>query len=92
MTTDTSTADDTPRLTGCLPSEVSTVPIGGNIISRSFKHFTRIASGNSCFQQLARRQLPGKFHDLRSAAIRYEHDGDTEEVKRLPIREKYIPK
>src|SRR2546429_3402553 len=36
---------------------------------------------NSCFQRLARRQLPGKFHDLRSAAIGYEHDGDREEVR-----------
>src|SRR6266550_4153046 len=50
MTTDTSTAGDTPRLTGCVPSEVSTVPIGGNIISRSFKHFTRASSLNSCFR------------------------------------------
>src|SRR5260370_40053581 len=35
MTTDTSTADDTPRLTGRVPSEVSTLPIGGQDTTHS---------------------------------------------------------
>src|ERR1700731_5321812 len=40
MTTDTSTAGDTPRLTGCVPSEVSTVPIAATSY-RALLHISR---------------------------------------------------